>query len=473
MRPYNRYRPRRRRRVWPWIVILLGLLLGAGAWAVTQYLPQFERVPPQILAPKSIFWSEEVPIKVTLRDNRGLSEYQAILTDGQQNIPIASNRFMIPLKEAQVALRLPKEAAKKIQHGQWVLMIQARDTSLINRVFDNNAIATVKIVPDTTPPVLTLLAKSPTVARGGSALVVFKAEDANLKSVYIEAGGRRFVPEIYRRKPYYATLIAWPFQRKHLDATLVATDRAGNRSTLKFGFPVVYKKYKVSWIHASDRFINGRITEVAKTDPKTADIADPLERFRAVNETMRLANEKQIHRLAQSQKTGIMTVPWKIKAFYPLKSAKLVADFGDERHYYYHDRKKEVSRSYHVGYDLASVRHAPIVSSNPGKVVFAGRNGIYGNMPLIDHGFGLATLYGHCSQILVEKGDEVTAGQMIARTGMTGLALGDHLHFGVLVHGIEVWPMDWMKGNWIHKNIDAVFQKADKIIAKTAKKKSP
>jgi len=90
---------------------------------------------------------------------------------------------------------------------------------------------------------------------------------------------------------------------------------------------------------------------------------------------------------------------------------------------------------------------------------------------LIDHGFGLATLYGHCSQILVRKGEEVTAGQMIARTGKTGLALGDHLHFGVLVHGIEVWPMDWMKGNWIRKNIDQVFKKADKIIARERHRK--
>jgi murein DD-endopeptidase MepM/ murein hydrolase activator NlpD len=99
-------------------------------------------------------------------------------------------------------------------------------------------------------------------------------------------------------------------------------------------------------------------------------------------------------------------------------------------------------------------------------VVFARLNGIYGNMPMIDHGFGLYTLYGHCSKMLVEEGEEVAQGQTIARTGMTGLALGDHLHFGVLVQGVEVWPMDWMKSNWIKKNIDKVFQKADRIIGK-------
>jgi len=143
-----------------------------------------------------------------------------------------------------------------------------------------------------------------------------------------------------------------------------------------------------------------------------------------------------------------------------------VADFGDERHYFYRDKTKEISQSYHVGYDFASTKHAPIISSNRGLVVFADRNGIYGKMPLIDHGFGLYTLYGHCSKVLVEEGEEVEAGQVIARTGMTGLALGDHLHFGILIQGVEVWPMDWMKQNWIKKNIDKVFQKADRIIGR-------
>ncbi len=470
MRRYNRYRPRRRRKVWPWLVFIV-LLLGGGLWGLTQYLPQFERIPPRITAPEATFWSVDVPIKVTLSDNRGLSEYQAILTNGQANIMVASNHFMIPMKSTEVALRMPESAAKKIAHGTWKLLIQARDTSLINKLFDNSTVATVRIEADTRPPVVTLLAKSPTMARGGSALVVFKVEDINLKEVYVVAGGKRFTPQVYHKKPYYATLIAWPFRKKRLGAVIVAVDRAENKTVKKFGFPVVYKQYKVSWIHASDRFINGRITYVAKLDPRFAHIANPLDRFRAVNETMRLDNEKRIHALASVIHKKTIT-HWKMHPFYPLKSAKLVADFGDERHYYYNDPKKEISRSYHLGYDLASVRHAPIIASNAGKVLYAAKNGIYGNMPLIDHGFGLATLYGHCSQILVEKGDEVTAGQMIARTGKTGLALGDHLHFGVLVHGIEVWPMDWMKGNWIHKNIDQVFKKADKIIAKDTKKKS-
>ena len=231
----------------------------------------------------------------------------------------------------------------------------------------------------------------------------------------------------------------------------------------KVTFPKVHRKYKVSWIKVSNRFLDGKIADVAAKDSKASKVKGRLKKFRAVNETMRIDNEKHIQKYA-SVLSNEMFDSWKIKAFYPLKSAKLVADFGDERHYYYKDKTKEISKSYHVGYDFASTKHAPIVSSNAGKVVLASANGIYGKMPMIDHGFGLYTLYGHCSKMLVEAGEEVEAGQVIAKTGVTGLALGDHLHFGVLIQGVEVWPMDWMKQNWIKKNIDKVFKKADKII---------
>jgi len=101
---------------------------------------------------------------------------------------------------------------------------------------------------------------------------------------------------------------------------------------------------------------------------------------------------------------------------------------------------------------------ADVKVSNPGTVVYADENGIYGNMPMI------YTLYGHCSQVLVKVGDNVNAGQVIAKTGKTGLALGDHLHFGILIQGIEV--------NWIKKFITNVFNEADNIISPASVKKA-
>jgi len=178
---------------------------------------------------------------------------------------------------------------------------------------------------------------------------------------------------------------------------------------------------------------------------------------------MRSDNEVIINDLGKQVSSEVLH-EWKIKKFYPLRNGAKVASFGDERHYYYKNKEKEISQSYHLGLDLASTKMAMIVTSNSGTVVFDEYNGIYGNMPMIDHGLGLFTLYGHCSNVLVEKGQEVQAGDKIAQTGVSGLALGDHLHFGVLVQGNEVRPEEWMDTKWIRDNIDKVFNEANKII---------
>jgi murein DD-endopeptidase MepM/ murein hydrolase activator NlpD len=117
-----------------------------------------------------------------------------------------------------------------------------------------------------------------------------------------------------------------------------------------------------------------------------------------------------------------------------------------------------------MGLDLASVAMGPITSSNGGKVVFSQENGIYGNLPIIDHGFGLYTLYGHCSDVHVQEGDVASVGQQIAKTGLSGYAMGDHLHFGILVQGIEVRPEEWMDSKWIVDNITSVIENAKLII---------
>jgi murein DD-endopeptidase MepM/ murein hydrolase activator NlpD len=86
-------------------------------------------------------------------------------------------------------------------------------------------------------------------------------------------------------------------------------------------------------------------------------------------------------------------------------------------------------------------------------VIFAAPLTIYGNTVVLDHGWGLQTLYAHLSSIAVKEGDTVQKGQELGRTGTTGLAVGDHLHFEVLIHGIPVTPLEWWDGRWIRDHI--------------------
>jgi murein DD-endopeptidase MepM/ murein hydrolase activator NlpD len=115
----------------------------------------------------------------------------------------------------------------------------------------------------------------------------------------------------------------------------------------------------------------------------------------------------------------------------------------------------------HLGYDLASVKHSPVPAANAGVVVHAAPLTIYGNTVVLDHGWGLMTLYAHLSSLAVKEGDTVTKGQELGRTGTTGLAVGDHLHYEVLVHGISVTPLEWWDGRWIRDHIGKPLRDAN------------
>ncbi len=459
-------RSRKKGGVILFLVVLIAMMAGVGYLYTA---PEFEREKPKIVAPEYLWWNRKDPIRITLRDNVGLQRYRLTLSDGMHSVVIGEDILVDHPKEKRLAVKYP--AASKVldkKAKRLTLQVEVSDSSLWNMMAGNSDTKRIEIKVDTKRPNVNILANSRMINQGGSALVVFGADDESLDRLYIQANGNRFKPVPYKKEGYFAALVAWPFTDEEFDARIVATDRAGNRRETHIPFYHGNPRYKNSKIHATDKFIDGKITDLAAGDPEYANIDDKLAKLKAINEKMREKNEALIHKLSKKV-SNEMIDSWKMKRFYPLKNGKKVASYGDHRFYYYDDKNHIISESYHVGYDLASTKMADIVSSNPGKVIYADENGIYGNMPMIDHGLGLYTLYGHCSQILVNEGDEVQAGEVIAKTGMTGLALGDHLHFGIVIQGVEVRPVEWFDQKWITNFIDYVFAEADAIIEPKSK----
>ena len=442
------------------VLLLLGLV-GGGAYVYTS--PEFEQVKPTISGANNIYWNLKSPIKLTFSDNEALKSYEVAMSDGVNSIVIGRGQFAPNTKTQTLQITYPKTKILDKKSPNLTITAKVTDASKWNMFNGNSTTKQFKINVDYKRPNVNILANSRSINQGGSALVVFQASDDNLKDLYILANDHKFKPTPYKSEGYYASLIAWPFVENSFDAKIVATDKAGNRRETHIPLYHHNPKYSTSYIKASDKFIDGKITDLASSNPDYADIDNRLKRLKAINETMRKKNEDLIHKLS-SQASDDMIISWDIKKFHPLKNGKKVASFGAHRYYYYGSKDNIVSESYHLGYDLASTKMASIVASNPGKVVYADENGIYGNMPLIDHGLGLYTLYGHCSELFVKEGDEVNKGQVIAKTGMTGLALGDHLHFGILIQGIEVRPKEWFDQHWIDTFITSIFKEADKII---------
>jgi murein DD-endopeptidase MepM/ murein hydrolase activator NlpD len=98
----------------------------------------------------------------------------------------------------------------------------------------------------------------------------------------------------------------------------------------------------------------------------------------------------------------------------------------------------------HTGLDIPARSGTAILASGGGRVAFAGRKGAYGLAVVIDHGDGLATLYGHASRLLVQAGDIVLPQQKIALVGSTGRSTGPHLHFEVIRDGDRVEPRGYL-----------------------------
>ena len=97
-------------------------------------------------------------------------------------------------------------------------------------------------------------------------------------------------------------------------------------------------------------------------------------------------------------------------------------------------------RKMHEGLDIAAAIGTLIRAPADGLVVQAGDESGYGRMVVIDHGYGLTTRYGHCSELLVIKGQRVRRGDPIATVGATGSATGPHLHYEIRFNGIPVNP---------------------------------
>jgi len=169
--------------------------------------------------------------------------------------------------------------------------------------------------------------------------------------------------------------------------------------------------------------------------------------FLKVNRDLRKENNEQIREIGGKSSAQII---WN-GAFHQLSNSKVESNFADDRTYYYEDQP--IDQQYHLGYDLAVTKRYPVEVANDGVVIFVGDLGIYGNTIIVDHGMGITTLYGHLSTTDVNEGDRVKKKQIIGATGETGLAAGDHLHYGVYINGIAVRPIEWWDDKWINDNI--------------------
>ena len=364
-----------------------------------------------------------------------------------------------------MSLPIGKAAIPSLRQGSATVTVTATRTSFL-RLRDVTTTVTKDLQVRLEPPRVAVLSSKHYLNHGGSEFVVYRTTPPDVDS------GVRVGDIEYRGFPasgagitgndpslnvaFFALLHDQPL---HSPVVAFARDAAGNEAHVSFLDDVFEKPFRKSRIVVDDRFFNRVVPEILAHSPgvradnpaavHAADNPnDPLAGFLRVNGDVRKANALQIAALAKNSSSEML---WK-GPFVQLGNSKVEAAFADTRTYVYNG--KDVDLQTHLGFDLAVTANVPVLASNSGTVVNAEWLGIYGNCVIIDHGMGVASLYGHLSSIGVKAGDRVTKGQTLGRSGMTGLAAGDHLHFTMLVGGHPVNPVEWWDPHWVQDRVE-------------------
>lgn len=341
------------------------------------------------------------------------------------------------------------------RRGLVTLVITARDYSWQGFFEGNWARVEQNVDVKFTPPRLEILSSPLPVPQGGTGVVVYRvSDDAQRYGVRI---GEAFFPGYPSPDRAFTafSLFAFPHDLPASTPVLLAADDGlGNHAEQRIDVPVVAKKWRSRTIKISNRFIERTVRPIIAQTPEIEDLDDPLGNFLQVNNVLRKRTAEQLTALASDSRTEFL---WN-GAFIQLSNSQVEAAFADHREYRYDGNV--VDTQYHLGFDLAVTKQYPVEAANDGTVVLAEFFGIYGNAIVIDHGYGLQSLYAHLSSFAAEKGDVVRKGQIIGRSGMTGLAAGDHLHFSLLLHGVQVNPMEWWDGQWVQSHVNGPLHRA-------------
>jgi len=345
--------------------------------------------------------------------------------------------------------------------GEAILRMVVQDYSWRDWWEGNKTYLEKTVTIDTQPPAIEVLSRAHNINQGGAGLVIFRTSE-NCSQSGVQVGDKFFPGHggFFDDPLVYLTFIALDYQQgRDTDIRVRAVDPAGNLAESDFYHHIRRKVFRKDKINISDGFLSRKLPEFSSQIAQGTS-KSPVDKFLEINRDLRTANSQKISAACQNPDQKMY---WQ-GSFLRLPNSASRARFADHRTYYY--KGTEIDQQVHLGIDLASVSNSPVPAGNTGAVTFAQPLGIYGKTVILDHGYGLFSMYSHLSQIAVQVGDRVARGDKLGRTGSTGMAGGDHLHFGMLINDTFVNPIEWWDLKWIQNNVTSKIEWAQSITRK-------
>lgn len=434
-------------------VLFLLAILGVVFLAVTTFwvgaAPRLE-VKPQLPG-----IGARTPIAIRLDDTSHVSRVTVDLVQGSDVHPVLARdfpthpawQFWKKGAPAELKAEVGRETITGLRAGKATVRVSAeRAGSWLRRPAP--VVSQVELPVRLAPPTVSILSTFHYATQGGAEAVVFQVSEGSGESG-VQAGSWWFPSHPLGADPKQRfALFGIPYDLTDpAQIRLVVRDDVGNRTERAFLDKFTPRPIRTDTIELNDAFLARVVPEILSNSPEVGDQGDLLKSYLVINRELRKKNNQALKDLSAKSAGKFL---WN-QPFLPMQNAAITAAFADRRTYVYNDRP--VDRQDHLGFDMASVERDSIKTGNSGVVVLARYFGIYGNAVVVDHGYGLMTLYGHLSAISVKDGQQVERGQEVGKSGMTGLAGGDHLHFTTLLYGLPVNPVEWWDLKWLTDRI--------------------
>jgi murein DD-endopeptidase MepM/ murein hydrolase activator NlpD len=439
------------------------ILFVAGCVALGIYaVPRFESTPPEFDTESELtIGMNGRTLEVGLADfGSGLRSFQARLVHGGGGQVLHEADFAGSLLAGGAAtgpetIEIELDPAElRLGDGRATLILTARDWSWRETGRGNRSEVSIKLTIDTVPPKINPSSGLIYIYRGGAGVATYRVGEITERDG-VRVGDRFYlgypVPGSDEAQGHRIAFFAVPVHSSDDPSVEIeAVDAAGNEGKVRLRARVFERQFPEERLNLSERFFERVIPPLAEKMGVEAET--PVAAFQYINSEIRNQNEEQIREYIGNSASERY---WK-GAFLQLPNSKVMSRFAEHRRYF--RGEAEISEATHFGFDLASNANADIIAANRGRVIFAGDLGIYGNCILVDHGFGLTTLYAHLAVIEVAPDQMVEKGEAMGSSGTTGLAGGDHLHFAFMVGGTYVDPLEWWDGRWIKSHVDVRFQ---------------
>ena len=423
-----------------------------------KHLEYFESGKPSVVYSlgKPGIGVEKSTLEVTVSDDiMGIDELVIRATQSGKEYDIFKKSYPEKVLRDQIKVTLDGEKIGLAEgRGTATIQISTFDSS-----FNSNAAkVSFAVDVDYDRPEVEVLTTQHNGAVGGVQLLLYSLRDSDSKTVSgVEFGSRfyhgapaSFIDSAFASRPeVYFVFFGFPLEERDGERPrLIATDSVGNEGSASLSYRMRKRKWRAAKIALEEPFIEDKVTPLLR-DMKVEGISSLSlqERFRMVNDGYRKESNNRVRELL---KRNFTEKQWE-GAFDRMSGGATQSSFGDRRTYFFHD--EQIGGSLHEGIDLAANARSAVKAASDGKVLFAEDLGVYGKTVIIDHGAGVATLYGHLSDVSVRADENVARGDKLGNSGSSGLAGGDHLHFEVRVDGEPVHPIEWWDSRWIKDHV--------------------